>query len=819
MSSTDAFAQRVDDVWNGRRTLAETFWLWCCLGNAVVLGAAFVALYVESVGGIWLGLPNRFQCLLAFSLALAYFGFACIGTWRSAANQAALPARTARAVSLFAVGAATVGTAVFASNVWSFTVIGAQFTPTGTPLVAMSSNEQSVALFEEGRTEPLVVLRGDRDWVSQAVLSPDGERVLTASEDATARIWDVASGAPLVVLRGDGGAVYTASFSPDGRRVVTASQDGTVHVWDSASGERLFVLQPATALDRREEVTAAVFSPDGRFIAAASFDGTIWIWNAATRQKAGTLAENSRVNSIAFSPDGRRLVSTSDKTVGLWTLADLGHPVEAKLLGHSGVVWSASFSPDGKRIVSASLDGTARVWDGFSGAQIRVLRGHTASAFSATYSPDGRRIITASADGTARVWDAQTGVPQGILARQTGMTTLLETKTLIAERPAPQSAKTGPGSSKPVPSAPIQVAGNLESFALQKAEELGDRAGEASALNEIGISQQNAGDDRNALKNYQTALEIDRAMDNRAGEAIVLNNIGTLQFGSGEYQSALRSLGDALAAYQNTGNKAGAARVSGDIGAVYDAENNWATAIHWYDLAAAQADPTAEYKIGTLYELGHGVAQSYSTAGRWYERAAENGSSDAAAALARMNASGEGGHVNRATAYGWILVASALGKGGALPSAAGTVAPLSATDQAAGRAFAQQFLSSYAQRSGTHVSLPVATNIPLPAGTAEPASPATTACTTPNSPARAVRTIQPTTPTNARQLNISGEVFVTVTLDAQSRVVSAAIAKSPNALLDDAALAAARASTFQTAVVNCKPVGGSFSFLVDFSDQ
>ena len=70
---------------------------------------------------------------------------------------------------------------------------------------------------------------------------------------------------------------------------------------------------------------------------------------------------------------------------------------------------SAAFSPDGERVVTASGDGTARIWDAESGAQLATLRGHEGCVNSAAFSPDGERVVTASDDGTARIWDADSG--------------------------------------------------------------------------------------------------------------------------------------------------------------------------------------------------------------------------------------------------------------------------------------------------------------------------------------------------------------------------------------------------------------------------
>ena len=102
----------------------------------------------------------------------------------------------------------------------------------------------------------------------QGRVSPDGKRVVTASFDGTARIWNADSGQWLATLTGHQGIVWDAAFSPDGKRIVTASADNSVRVWDAITGEPLVVLTGST-----DWVFTAAFSPDGTHIVTASWDG------------------------------------------------------------------------------------------------------------------------------------------------------------------------------------------------------------------------------------------------------------------------------------------------------------------------------------------------------------------------------------------------------------------------------------------------------------------------------------------------------------------------------------------------------------------
>jgi WD40 repeat protein len=272
--------------------------------------------------------------------------------------------------------------------------------------VTASSDKTARVWNADGTGEPLV-LRGHDSPVNSAAFSPDGRRIVTASEDQTARVYGAdGTGEPLV-LRGHDSPVNSAAFSPDGRHIVTASQDRTARVYSVDGTGEPFVLR-----GHESEVYSAAWSLDGKRIVTASQDRTARVWNAdRTGEPLVLRGHESEVYSAAFGPDDRRIVTASeDRTARVYSADGAGAPLV--LRGHERRIHSAAFSPDGKRVVTASEDRTARVWNADGTGEPLVLRGHEGAVMSAAFSPDGKRIVTASEDKTARVWSADgTGEP------------------------------------------------------------------------------------------------------------------------------------------------------------------------------------------------------------------------------------------------------------------------------------------------------------------------------------------------------------------------------------------------------------------------
>ncbi|MFZ5504351.1 MAG: toll/interleukin-1 receptor domain-containing protein, partial [Pseudomonadota bacterium] len=245
--------------------------------------------------------------------------------------------------------------------------------------------------------------------VRLAILANHASGLSPAHATAHAALATAADSNLLRVLLGGGkSAIVSVDFSPDGKRVLTASQDGSAQVWDAESG-----LPLSAPLRHEGDVTHAAFSPDGRRVVTASIDDTARLWDAQSGEALGApMRHEGGVRYAAFSPDGRRVVTVSgDGTARLWD-AQSGQALGAPLR-HEVTVWHAAFSPDGRRVVTASADETARLWDAQSGQALGAPMRHEDTVWHVAFSPDGRRVVTASSDKTARLWDAQSGQALG----------------------------------------------------------------------------------------------------------------------------------------------------------------------------------------------------------------------------------------------------------------------------------------------------------------------------------------------------------------------------------------------------------------------
>jgi WD40 repeat protein len=138
-------------------------------------------------------------------------------------------------------------------------------------------------------------------------------RLVTGSDDRTARVWDARTGAELLILKEHADAVRSAAFSSDGSRLVTGNEDRTARVWNAKTGAEVFILKGHTG-----PVCATAFSPDGSRLVTGSYDGTAKVWDAKSGAEVLTLKGLGFVSSAAFSPDGSRVLTGGDTIAKVW---------------------------------------------------------------------------------------------------------------------------------------------------------------------------------------------------------------------------------------------------------------------------------------------------------------------------------------------------------------------------------------------------------------------------------------------------------------------------------------------------------------------
>ncbi len=163
---------------------------------------------------------------------------------------------------------------------------------------------------------------------------------------------------------------------------------------------------PSRELKHERQLFRAQFSPDGKFIAAGGQDKLVHVWELENDRKNTLNAHKTWVASLAFHPKGQHLF-TADYLgiIHCWNYQEDGKPQWTIPNADQNNVRALAFTPDGKYLVSGGDDAIIKVWDPTNGKPITQLKGHTECIFSLTISPDGKYLVSGDLLGSVRQWN------------------------------------------------------------------------------------------------------------------------------------------------------------------------------------------------------------------------------------------------------------------------------------------------------------------------------------------------------------------------------------------------------------------------------
>jgi centriolar protein POC1 len=287
-------------------------------------------------------------------------------------------------------------TARFAAAGANIPVMRLNFAPDGKSLVAATGAAEARVMTLTG--ELRATYSGQRPPMFNANFSPSGTHLASTGYDGTIRLWYLADGR-FVSVTVHRAAVNDVAYCGSDARILTGSDEGLARLWGmNTTGLKAIVEVAGPGTVRRVACNAT------RALFANTFDsGEVQVTSFAGKKVVRFDTGQNRLNAIAFSPDGKRLLTGStDGTVKLWTAE--GHPLLTRRVQETGWVNDARFSPDGRLIAVATDDGHVRIYD-LSGALQLDERVCTARATTVSFSLDGTMLAGASSTGEAFIYE------------------------------------------------------------------------------------------------------------------------------------------------------------------------------------------------------------------------------------------------------------------------------------------------------------------------------------------------------------------------------------------------------------------------------
>jgi hypothetical protein len=274
------------------------------------------------------------------------------------------------------------------------------------PIVATGSEDTTIRLWNIDTGVKSRILAGHQKSVETIAFHPHQSGLIYSGDRAgVIKLWQADLGTELISIDSQQSKVNCLAISPDGKLMVSGGSDKTIKLWNIGSTETRSIDYLTTLKAHQLAVNKIAFNPiEGEVkFASVSSDRRVMLWGESTSPLSIFTTHTQAVRSIAFSPDGKFLVTAGDD--GLIQICDMdSRKLVRTMSAHRWTISSLSFLADGNILVSASWDGNIKFWQVDSGVEIDCIKTHEAEVLGMAICQQRQLIVTASRDRTAKIW-------------------------------------------------------------------------------------------------------------------------------------------------------------------------------------------------------------------------------------------------------------------------------------------------------------------------------------------------------------------------------------------------------------------------------
>ncbi len=299
---------------------------------------------------------------------------------------------------------------------------------TDNTICVSASNDKYLHVWDLIQGKCVATLAGHTSYINSVVITPTGTNAISASSDNTIKIWDLSapftSAVPdstrlINTLYGHTDSVEKVLLSPDGRKIISSSNDKTIRGWSLTTGELLYTIRGHKSI-----INLLYITSNNRFIISSSIeDYALKIWDIEDGNLVSIIrGHTGPITALAVSPDSKWIITGSaDKTIKIWMIppgleyAKNFQPLELfTLKGHQNYIRSLAILYNRKLLISTAADKMIKIWHLETGKEIRTLQSDTEGYHSIFVSLDNKRLITPAFDNTVKIWDISYGLEVGL---------------------------------------------------------------------------------------------------------------------------------------------------------------------------------------------------------------------------------------------------------------------------------------------------------------------------------------------------------------------------------------------------------------------